>query len=325
MNGDRARRIHQPNVASRPTPATASATTSTDPAPSRGIAVAAPRTLAAPRVSVSAPVPSSRSRLPRPAGTNRSAPAKASRPSGIAGQKIVRQPNQPANRPPTGGPTACPSPLTAAHSPSARPRPAAPKISAINPITVGRIAAVAAPCTTRNATSTARFGATAAPAALKVSDSTAVQKTRRRPSRSPSQPVIGISTAKVRLNATTTNAPSESGTRRSCITTFSGTLTMLLFNVPMKVPISSGTSAHQAAAETRPSSPPCVAASPAACASAAAVTGSRRSALGSTQGRARGDTPTGASPTPSPLAARRSSTSPGRPGNECGTGTPMAG
>src|SRR5579875_3677966 len=107
------------------------------------------------------------------------------------------------------------------------------------------MAAVPAPCTTRKPMSIGREVANMAPNAPAATVATAQQKSRRRPTRSPSQPVIGMRTAKVRLNAMMTRAPWESGTRRSVSICFIGTLTMLLFNVPRKVPTMSGASGNQ--------------------------------------------------------------------------------
>ena len=76
-------------------------------------------------------------------------------------------------------------------------------------MTVGRTAAVARPCTPRNATRTPSEGAVAAPIAPTVSPTIAQQKTRRRPRRSPSQPVSGIVTENTSRNDTTTRTPCE--------------------------------------------------------------------------------------------------------------------
>jgi hypothetical protein len=78
-------------------------------------------------------------------------------------------------------------------------------------ITVGRIAAVPTPCTTRKVISTGSVGALIAPTPPSATVPTAQQNRRRRPTQSPSQPVSGISTANVRLNAITTKAPWDSG------------------------------------------------------------------------------------------------------------------
>jgi hypothetical protein len=62
----------------------------------------------------------------------------------------------------------------------------------------GTIIAPPAPCRTRVAVSTSRLGAAAHAAEASVNSAIASVNTRRAPNRSASQPLIGMSTARVR-------------------------------------------------------------------------------------------------------------------------------
>ena len=94
--------------------------TGTESAPALGTAVAAPINSAAPRVSVNAPGQSIAMKRDGELGTNRSVKPAAMIVSGTTGQKMARQLANSTRNPPSGGPTACPKPFTAAHQPRAR-------------------------------------------------------------------------------------------------------------------------------------------------------------------------------------------------------------
>lgn len=120
-------------------------------------------------------------------------------PIGTFTQKIHCQEIPWVIAPPTSGPPATASPLTAKKMPSAPPRfsggKAAPTSARASVVT----AAAPAPWTARAAISAPTEGATAQAAEATTKRPMPAAKTRRRPSRSPSAAAVISSTAKLRL------------------------------------------------------------------------------------------------------------------------------
>ena len=118
------------------------------------------------------------------------------RPTGTLTKKIHSHPRCSVITPPTTGPTATANPVVAPHSPIAVPRSLGANSWAIRASEVANIIAPPRPCTARATLST--VGEPASPQTNDETTNTAmpVTKTRRRPSRSPSEPDASSSVAR---------------------------------------------------------------------------------------------------------------------------------
>ena len=130
---------------------------------------------------------------------SRSASGAASRPTGTLSQKIHCQASPSTTAPPTSGPLATASPVTALNRPTAAPRFSGGKaeVSRARPRVI--TTAAPAPCTTRIATSAPTLPAIAQPAEASANSASPAAYVRARPSRSPSTAAGTSSTAKLRL------------------------------------------------------------------------------------------------------------------------------
>ena len=99
--------------------------------------------------------------------------------------------------PPASGPITVETPLHAVHVPIARPRSSSGNTAMIVASVLGTSSAPAAPCTIRAATSASAVGAIAHSKEVMPNRAVPSAKTRRRPSRSLSEPPIRIRDASV--------------------------------------------------------------------------------------------------------------------------------
>ena len=130
-------------------------------------------------------------------GIHRQVSAAATVPTGTFTQKIQRQPGPSTSAPPTSGPSAMLRPTTAAQTPIARARSAGfGKTLTMMDIATGLSIDPPTAWTIRNATNQPRLGAKPQASEADVNATSPTRKTRRRPSRSPSDPLNMSSVAR---------------------------------------------------------------------------------------------------------------------------------
>ena len=144
-----------------------------------------------------APVRSKRpwARGSRVSGTHRSASHTVSAASGRLMRKIQRHDAWSTSSPPTSGPSAAAMPPSPDQAPMARLRSSARKAPWIIARLPGVSSAPPMPCSTRATTSTSAVGATPHSSEARANQTVPMMKTRRRPSRSPSEPPRRMSEA----------------------------------------------------------------------------------------------------------------------------------
>ncbi len=125
----------------------------------------------------------------RDSGTNFSVSSSAATPTGRLSQKIDRQPTDSTSSPPTSGPAAMETPMTAPQTPIARARSrGSVKVLVMIDMATGFSIDPPTACTMRKITSVWRFGATEHSAEPAVKTARPVMKTRLRPIRSAVEP-----------------------------------------------------------------------------------------------------------------------------------------
>ena len=112
------------------------------------------------------------------------------RPTGTLIRNSQRQPTDDTTRPPSTGPIAGAAITAIPKYPSARPRSAGSNNSKIIAIATGISSPPPTPCSTRAPTSIGRVGAIEQSIDASVNSTNAVMKARRRPKRSPTQPLV---------------------------------------------------------------------------------------------------------------------------------------
>ncbi len=97
------------------------------------------------------------------------------------------------SQPPRNGPITVAIPAHAVHEPIAAPRSRGGKADTITASELGASSAPKIPCSTRPATSTSMLGASAHSSDATPNPATPIEKTRRSPSTSPSEPPMRMS------------------------------------------------------------------------------------------------------------------------------------
>ena len=151
-----------------------------------------PAASSSPTTSIPAGGPTLSTSRARAAGTR-------TRPTGTFSQKIHRQSRPWVTAPPTSGPAATASPVSAANRPSARPRDRGGKAAESSAIASGITSAAPAPCTTLAAINQPTPGDRAQAADAAVNRARPQPNRRRRPHRSPRAAPVISRTANVTL------------------------------------------------------------------------------------------------------------------------------
>ncbi|MFY9671447.1 MAG: hypothetical protein WAK44_26135 [Trebonia sp.] len=159
-------------------------------------------------------------------------------------RKIHRQPKCVASSPPTIGPAAAAAPLTAPHTPNATPRSRPEYELLISAIVVANIAAAPSPCTPRAAISTPTFGARPHASEDNANTTRPIRYTRRRPSRSATDPTVSTSAASTSAYKSITHCRSWNVVCSSRAMSGSATVTIVTSTSNMNVPAQTATNGH---------------------------------------------------------------------------------
>jgi hypothetical protein len=135
----------------------------------------------------------------RDSGTCRTVTASTAAASGRLSRKTQRQPADCTSQPPRIGPTADATPPSPDQAPTARGRSSGANVAWMIASEPGVSSAPPTPCSTLAAISTPILGARPHSAEDSANQTTPTMKTRRRPSRSPSEPPSRMSPASVRV------------------------------------------------------------------------------------------------------------------------------
>ena len=154
-----------------------------------------PATTATPRHKVPGRSTRTGRRAAAEAGSQRQTATAAARPSGTFTQNTHRQPTESVSPPPTTGPPMAAAANTAPMTPSTRARRLGATTSATTASTRISRPPPPRPCSTRAAITISIEGATPPTIEPATNTNSAAVNTRRRPTRSPSRPRIGMTTA----------------------------------------------------------------------------------------------------------------------------------
>ena len=167
------------------------------PQPDSGWRISASVGPARPRNDSTAPGQSTGGRAPTRGrcGTAMNTSTSVAATNGALMAKIQRHEAASISCPPTSGPTTVAMPDHASHEPTAGPRCAGGKAATITASALGASSAPNTPCATRPATITSMLGASAHTIDVAPNPTSPIEKTRRSPKTSPSDPPTRISDA----------------------------------------------------------------------------------------------------------------------------------